>query len=214
LGQCSYVSGAANTRKEQVYRINSPGGAPLPVVRVYPGNGLWYGIKSVADIGGGNWDIKITTSAALGAVELHAFAPLQAGLAPLDAYGLRILGPSGEVHFDSTRKPFAIDDIVTLPAISLDNGIATAQGAVTGSTPYTTTGVKPGLVLRGSGFNMYISSTQSALTGVALRVDGTAIHRVIGGLVALAPFQLGDSTMNRFRHPEEQIIVVDLNRYI
>jgi len=224
VGKFTYVSSSTDSySKIQTYRINSPGGAPLPVIRVTPGNGLWYGIKAMAISSGSNWDIALTTSAAAGAVEIHAFAPLVAGAGPLEAYGMRIFGPNGEVHFDSTRKPLTVDGIVTLPEVPFRSGASgifpsggtepSGIGAFgTYSVPYTVQAGTHGLVLKGSGMcTAWAGGVYGQGYYGALRVDASAIRRVAGGWVPDYP--VGDTAQSARFH-EEQVMVVDLNRYI
>lgn len=104
------------------YRISSPGGPPLPVIR--PASTTHrFGVKSVTQLDATTWSIVIVSTNAMQSAsdgsslvncEVHCFAQLGA-IGAADAYGTRVFDASGRVAFDSTRGPMAGVGAFSLP---------------------------------------------------------------------------------------------------
>lgn len=191
------------------FRSSSPGGAPLPVIRVSPGNGAWYGIKDVRQVDSTQWDIEVQSNLGAGGIELHSFAPL-GYVSPAESYGMVVYAGNGSVNFDSTRKPLTLDGLVTLPAVSGSFPGNPYNQPTLHATGYSFSGSILGVALRGNGSAQGNPGAQY-FSG-AVRVNGSgAMERVPG--MTFAYFSSMEAP-NQFNFSTEVVPIVDLARYI
>lgn len=113
LGQATYwgIVGVSDTPLLE-YRITSPGGPPLPFIRVYSADHN-FGVYSTTQLDATTWRIIVVST--LGSntttirhqAEVHCFA-VRGTAGPVSSYGVRVLAANGTVCFDSTAGPLTI----------------------------------------------------------------------------------------------------------
>lgn len=192
------------------FRIDSPYGTPMFFVKSLD-SAHYVGVRTVTAIGGNTYEAKVWSTGEGGSSyygawrqpTVLAFGPL-GPVAPASPYGFRVLGPTGNVHFDPEKGPLVLDELramgelngVESPVTLSKTHVAPAISCSGNPWLFIRTWYEPFLYAKG-GINVWGSTMTRKVT---TRVREWAMGE--GNLV----FQ--------YRNPAESIAIIDSRRYL